>query len=114
MVFSYFINFAEANNTINDNEIAFDKDKWLEKKGNYYPYRNEMLDSVLLSSFVRSLDKKEIIQQLGEPSYYRDNKNYLYYLIKKKTLLGIWTLHTKTLVIKLKDGETVDWIKVHE
>ena len=107
----------EATKNINDastNAVVFDKDKWLEHQGDYYPFRDEMLESILYTDLVRSLDKSEIINLLGEPTYYRENKNFLYYLIKKKTLLGIWTLHTKTLVVKLKDDKTVEWIKIHE
>ena len=96
------------------NKIVFDKNKWLEHEGDYYPFRDKLLESILHTDLVRNLSGNEVIKLLGEPSYYRDNKNYLYYLIKKKTLLGIWTLHTKTLVIKLKEDKTVEWIKVHK
>ena len=96
------------------NTVVFDKDKWLEHEGDYYPFRDEMLESILYTDLVRSLDKSGIIKLLGEPTYYRNNKNFLYYLIKKKTLLGVWTLHTKTLVIKLKEDMTVEWIKIHK
>jgi hypothetical protein len=96
------------------NAVIFDKDKWLEHEGDYYPFREKMLVNILHTNLVRSFNKSETIKLLGEPTYYRENKNYLYYLINKKTLLGIWTLHTKTLVIKFKDDKTVEWIKVHE
>lgn len=105
---------VKIKNSSISNEVVFDKDKWLEHKGGYYPFRDGMLESVLHTDLVRSLNNKEIIQLLGEPTYYRENKNYLYYLIKKKTLLGVWTLHTKILVIKLKDDKTVEWIKIHK
>jgi hypothetical protein len=101
------------NNTVT-NKVIFDKNKWLEHKGDYYTFRDEMLDNILHTDLVRNLNQNEIIKLLGEPSYYRENKNYLYYLIKKKSLLGFWTLHTKTLVIKLKDDKTVEWIKIHK
>ena len=113
-------NSVVANDTIKSNkstvsnEVVFDKDKWLQHKGDYYPYRDEILDSILHTQLVRSLNKREIIKLLGEPSYYREDRDFLYYLIKKKTFLDIWTLHTKTLVIKLKDDKTVQWIKIHE
>jgi hypothetical protein len=81
---------------------------------NNLPYRDKMVDAIVYSDDVRTLKKEEIIKLLGEPTYYRENKNFLYYLIKQKTLLNIWTLHTKTLVIKLNDDNTVAWIKIHE
>ena len=105
---------SKNKNATLSSESVFDKDKWLEHDGDYYPYRDEMLESILYSDLVRSLSKNEIIKLLGEPTYYRENKNYLYYLIKKKALLKILTLHTKTLVVKLKEDKTVEWIKIHK
>jgi len=117
----FFVNTCiDANehikSTVDDlsNQVLFDKDKWLQKQGDYYPFRDEMLDSILHTQLVKSLNKTEIIKLLGEPSYYREDRNYLYYLIKKKVFFGVWTLHTKTLVIKIKDDKTVKWIKIHE
>ena len=121
LFFLFVINqTVEANNLLIDKNLKassdtlFDKEKWLEHQGDYYPHRDVMLKSILNTDLVRSLDKNEIIKLLGEPTYYRENKNYLYYLIKKKTFLGIWTLHTKTLVIKLEEDKTVEWIKIHK
>lgn len=104
----------KSKNEIASKEVVFDKGKWLKHQDDYYPHRDKMLKSILYTDLVRSLNKNEIIKLLGEPTYYRDNKNYLHYLINKKTLLGIWTLHTKTLVIKLENDKTVEWIKIHE
>ncbi len=96
-----------------DSEMVFDKAKWKTKDGADYPYRDRMLNDVVYNDTVRALNKDEILDLLGEPSYYRNNKNFLYYRITEKRL-GPWPLHTKTMVIKLSEENTIDWIKIHE
>ncbi len=96
-----------------DSEWVFDKAKWNTKDGADYPYRDRMLNDLVYNDTIRSLNKDEILGLLGEPSYYRSNENYLYYLITEKRI-GFWTLHTKTMVIKLSEDDTIDWIKIHE
>ncbi|KAA3599268.1 MAG: hypothetical protein DWQ06_10135 [Calditrichaeota bacterium] len=94
-------------------EMVFDKAKWQIKEGNDYLYRDKMVNDIVYNYTIRTLDKNKILALLGEPSYYRENKNFLYYLITEKSL-GPWTLHTKTMVIKLLENNSVDWIKIHE
>lgn len=94
-------------------EITFDKTKWSIKEGKDYPFRDQMLNDIVYNDTVRELNKDEILELLGEPSYYRENENFLYYTITEKRL-GFWTLHSKTLVIKLSEDYTIDWIKIHE
>ena len=96
-----------------DSEMVFDKAKWRTKDGADYPYRDKMLNDVVYNDTVRTLNKDEILDLLREPSYYRSNKNFLYYRITEKRL-GPWSLHTKTMVIKLSGDNTIDWIKIHE
>ena len=102
---------AEYDERFPDHEMAFDKKKWKTKDGADYPYRDKMIDDVVYNDTIRALDKDEILDLLGEPD--RINENHLYYMIAQKRL-GFWPLHTKTLVIKLSDDNSVDWIKVHE
>lgn len=92
-------------------EISFDKDKWNIKKGHSFPYRDKMLNNVIYNDSLRALKKNELIEQLGEPS--RVNNEYVYYLIEKKKALFM-TLHSKTLVIKFKEDDSVEWMKIHE
>ena len=94
-----------------ETEFQFDKSKWGFKEGRDYPYRDQMLDDIVYNDTVRSLSKKGILDLLGEPD--RINDNYLYYIIVQKRL-GLWPVHTKSLVIKLSDDRTIDWIKIHE
>ena len=94
-----------------NSEMVFDKLKWKTKAGLDYPYRDEMLNDVVYNDTVRALNKVEIIDLLGEPD--RINENYLYYMIAQKRL-GFWPLHTKTMVIKLSEDNSIDWIKIHE
>jgi len=61
----------------------------------------------------QTLSKDETLYLLREPSYYRDNENYLYYVINQKRIFS-WPLHTKAMVIKFSNNTTMDWIKVHE
>ena len=100
--------------TINSGtEMVFDKEKWNNKDGADYPYRDKMLNDIVYNDTLRSLNKSEVLELLGEPSYYRDNKIFLYYEISQKRL-GFIPLHTKTMVIKLTENNTIEWIKVHE
>jgi hypothetical protein len=95
------------------NKTIFDQDKWRIKQGKDYPYRDEMLNDIVYTDKFRTLKKNEIIAELGEPSYYRDDKDYLYYVISQTRLLS-WPLHTKTLVIKISKNNSVEWIKIHK
>lgn len=92
-------------------EILFDKTKWRAKEGLDYLYRDQMLYDIVYNDTVRALNKDEILELLGEPD--RSNDGYLYYMIAQKRI-GFWPLHTKTLVIKLSEDSTIDWIKIHE
>lgn len=92
-------------------QIPFDQTKWNIKEGKDYPYRNQMVDEVLYSDSLRTLNKEEVINHLGEPSYIREE--FLYYRIQE-TRLGTWILHTKTIAIKLSEDNSVEWIKLHE
>ena len=94
-------------------EMVFDKAKWQTKDAEDYPYRDKMLNDVVYNDTVRTLNRDEIIDLLGEPSYYRNSKNFLYYTITQ-TRLGPWPLHTRSMVIKLSENNTIDWIKIHE
>jgi hypothetical protein len=103
-------NILDRSSTISK---SFDKEKWALKEGKDYPYRDQMLDAVVYTDTIRKLRKDKIVNLLGEPSYYSDDEYFLYYTIKQRRL-GPWPFHTKTMVIKLKDNNSVDWIKIHE
>ena len=92
-------------------EMTFDKTKWRFEEGLDYPYRDQMVNDVLYNDTIRSLDKDEILELLGDPD--RINEGHLYYTIAKKRM-GLWTLHAKTMVIKLKENDAIEWIKIHE
>lgn len=94
-------------------EIVFDKTKWNTKEEKDYPYRSQMLNDIVYNDTIRDLNKKEILNLLGEPSYERDDEDYLHYMINQKRLFS-WPLHTRVMVVKFKDEETIDWIKIHE
>ena len=92
-------------------EISFDKTKWRVKEGSNYPYRDQMLHDIVYNDTVRTLNKQKILELLGEPD--KINEGYLYYRITQ-TRLGTWPLHTKTMVIKLSDDNSIEWIKIHK
>ena len=92
-------------------EISFDKEKWKVKKGHAYPYRERMLNNVIFNDSLRSLKRNELIETLGEPT--RTNNEYVYYLIEESKALFV-TLHASTLVIKFKEDDSVEWMKIHE
>ena len=102
----------------NDNKLRnvqaksdFSISKWQTKKGKTYPHRAEMYKDVLYNDTIRKLNEQEILALLGEPD--RKQDGYFYYTISKTSVLS-WNLHTRTLVIKFADSQTIEWIKVHE
>ncbi len=72
-----------------DSEMAFDMEKWRAKDGKDYPFRDRMLNDIVYNDTVRSQNKDEILDLLGEPG--RSNDNYLNYMIAQKRL-GSWPL----------------------
>ena len=91
-------------------DSLFNKAKWDTKKGESYPFRELMLNSVLYNDTIRNLNKAQLIGLLGNPD--RENNNHLYYLITQKKLYFI-TLSAKYMVVKLTDEDKIDWIKTH-
>ena len=69
-----------------------------------------MLNDFVYNDTIRSVNKTEILNLLGEPD--RSTEGHLYYTIKQ-TRIGAWPLHTKSMVIKLS-SDTIEWIKIHE
>ena len=102
---------ADNDKKTTESEMVFDKAKWITKDGEDYPFRDKMLNDIVYNDTVRSQNRDEILELLGKPD--RINENYLYYMVAQKRL-GSWPLHTKTLVIKFSDDNTVEWIKIHE
>ena len=96
-----------------ETEFQFEKAKWQTQEGKDFPHREELYEEILYSDAVRQLNKEEILDLLGEPSYDRDDTNYLHYLISQKRLVG-WPFHTRVLVIKFRENQRVEWIKLHE
>ncbi|WP_297764486.1 hypothetical protein [uncultured Muriicola sp.] len=92
-------------------EVKFDKTKWLTKEDSDYPYREQMLHDIVYNDSIRKLTKDELLVLLGKPD--RSNEGHLYYMISQKKL-GFWPIRTKTLVIKLTEENTIEWIKIHE
>ena len=92
---------------------SFDKEKWALQEGKDYPYRDQMIEAVVYTDTIRNLQKDKILNLLGPPSYYRDDENFLYYTITQKRI-GPWPLFTKSIVIKLKEDQSVEWIKIYE
>ena len=92
-------------------ETVFDKEKWKTKDGKDYPYRDKMINDIVYNDTIRALNKYQLIELLGEPDYIREG--HLYYRINE-TRLGNWTIKTKTMVIKLVDDRSIEWIKIHE
>ena len=92
-------------------EMPFDKTLWREMEDLDYIYREQMYKEVVYNDTIRTLNKNEILELLGEPDY--TNDGHLYYTISRKRM-GQWTLHAKTVVIKTRVDNTIEWIKIHE
>jgi len=92
-------------------EIPFDKDKWALKEGKDYVYREQMYEAVLYNDTIRSLTEVQLLEALGDPDYHEEG--HLYYRISETRLMN-WTVKTKTMVVKLNQDGSIEWIKVHE
>lgn len=92
-------------------EITFDAEKWKTKEDKDYPYRDSMLKNLMTDDSIRQLNGNQVLELLGEPT--RIDSLYLFYRISEKHI-KFFTLHTKTLVIKLNDDSTINWMKIHE
>ncbi|WP_144017446.1 hypothetical protein [Ekhidna lutea] len=91
-------------------QVPFESSKWKIKKEDEYPHRLNMYKEVLYSDSVRTLLKPQVISMLGKPD--REENNHLYYLIEANTI-GSFTLNQKSLVIKFKSNDEVEWIKLY-
>lgn len=94
-----------------DSEMVFDKEKWKTKDGKNYPYRDKMMNDIVYNDTIRMLNKEQLLELLGKPDYIREG--HLYYRINE-TRIGNWPLKTKTMVIKLMEDRSIEWIKIHE
>ncbi len=92
-------------------ETTFDREKWSIKDGDEYPYREQMLRDVVYHDTIRSLSEAELLNLLGSPD--RRNDGHLYYRIARKNL-GPLTLHETTMVVKMADDQSIEWIRIHE
>lgn len=102
---------AEKQNRKVEDAMVFDPEKWMEKEGKDYLYREFMLEDVVYNDTVRSLNREELLSLFGQPD--RMQENHLYYTISQKRL-GAWTVHSRSMVIKLTNAGSVEWIKIHE
>ena len=93
-----------------ENMINFESEKWQIKEGGQYLYREQMLNDLIHNDSIRSLSQKELLSLLGPPK--KIDNNHIFYLISEKK--AIITLHTKTLVIKYKNEEELEWMKIHQ
>ncbi|WP_424961379.1 hypothetical protein [Ekhidna sp.] len=92
-------------------DLAFDSKQWKVKQEDEYPFRPLMYKEVLYSDSVRTLSKPQILSLLGKPE--REENNHFYYLIEANTI-GSFALNQKSLVIKFKSDNSVEWIKLYE
>ena len=92
-------------------EITFDKIKWATKDDIHYPYRDKMLTDLMTNYELHGVKKDSLVNLLGSPD--RIDSSYLFYRIAQESL-GFFPLHMTTLVIKLREDSTVQWLKIHE
>lgn len=103
---------AACNNSREKQVEAFDRSKWLTQENGSYPYRESMLQSLISQHPIAGWKKDSVINFLGKPD--RTQDGYLYYTISRNMIGNVFTLHTKTLVIKLGEDSTVEWRKIHQ
>ncbi|MEO4004462.1 hypothetical protein [Flavobacterium sp. CAU 1735] len=92
-------------------EMTFDKERWRVTSDEAYAYRDKMVNDLINNKKLKKLKKKAILELLGTPD--RTDSGYLFYTIRQKRMF-ILPLQTKSMVIKLKENDSVEWIKMHE
>jgi len=92
-------------------KMKFDKERWRVTSDAAYAYRDKMLQDLIGSKRLKQLKKAAVLELLGAPD--RTDSLYLFYTILQKRAL-FFPLHTKSMVIKLKDNDSVEWVKIHE
>ncbi len=92
-------------------DSKFDKKKWSLKNGKDYTYRDDMLADLMHDPHLRELKRDAVINLLGQPD--RIDSSYLFYRVSEEHI-GFFTLHAKTLVIKLSRDSSITWMKIHE
>lgn len=104
-------NGEQKSDVISGQQMVFDKTKWSVKNDAAYAYRDKMLYDLLENRKVKLLKKEEILALLGEPD--RVDSLFLFYTILQKRMF-LFPLHTKSMVIKLKENDSVEWVRIHE
>jgi len=102
---------SEVTDSVVATDVQFNKAKWRIKEGKTYPFRDQMLDDVVYNDTIRTLNKGDILELLGEPD--KVVAGHLYYTVSQRRL-GTWPLSTKTMVIKLTEHDSIEWIKIHK
>ncbi len=112
LVFSACESSREENEKVESKEsLSFNSKQWKEKKLDEYPFRPLMYEEVLYSDSVRTLSKSEVLKMLGNPD--KEENNHLYYTIERNAI-GSWTLKQKSLIVKFRSDNSVEWIKLYE
>ena len=118
LVFVLFASACNSNGTRRDEtlttkgkETAFDSIRWQAKDGRDYPFRDAMLDDLIESGKLKSLNYDGILRLLVPPD--RADSLYLFYTVDQ-TRIQNWPLHTRTMVVKFRADSSVLWVKVHQ
>jgi len=101
-----------ACNSIDKNE-KFDKSKWNTKDDWDYSMRDAILNDLISNHQLKGLTYKQLIDSLGEPANYGDNKDSIYYDI----VINYGYLDPKSgkyLVLHLDKDSVVTGFKVVE
>ncbi len=88
----------------------FDKQQWAEQYDSEFIYRQDMIDDLVTHYLLHGMKQDSVLRLLGEPD--RTDNGHLFYKISQKKL-GFFPLSTKTLVIKFRQDQTLEWRKVH-
>ena len=93
-----------------ETEVAFDRELWLTRDGTNFPHRESMYKSLFENDTLKKLKKDQVLQMLGEPT--RIDNLHLFYRITEDRV-GMMIMRTKTLVIKLREDDSVEKVMVH-
>src|SRR4051812_11280729 len=70
--------------TLSNAEIKFDKKKWRAKDDDDYPFREAMLNDLMINENLKGMKRDDAIRLLGEPD--KIDTSYLFYRVEQKRL----------------------------
>jgi hypothetical protein len=92
LIVLFCLTHIACQNTSKEQKIVFDANQWQMKVDSEYPYRDRMIDDLISSNLLKSLNRQQILEMLGAPD--RIDNDYLFYLVEQQRAI-LYIAHQK-------------------